>query len=199
MTCSRSKALESKIEALELENQDLKGDVSQLKEQMAQMFQNLSQTKVVVTAMANHSVVGHALTGNTIVPLPHVVRDPPYGMPYEWNVGTSTNEEQEQPETKAQHQASRTTRPSVVHRQTPLVEDKWQSLEERLRAVEGGSQRVKTWRDLVEAFLKQYEYNKDMASDHSWLQNMVKRGTRRLKGVRIEMAQVSSTGSTTDN
>ncbi|RDX85505.1 hypothetical protein CR513_33291, partial [Mucuna pruriens] len=27
--------------------------------------------------------------------------------------------------------------------------------------------RIKTWRDLAEAFLKQYKYNKDMALDHS--------------------------------
>ncbi|RDY00261.1 hypothetical protein CR513_16577, partial [Mucuna pruriens] len=28
---------------------------------------------------------------------------------------------------------------------------------------------IKTWRDLVEAFLKQYKYNKVMAPDRSWL------------------------------
>ncbi|RDY01257.1 hypothetical protein CR513_15433, partial [Mucuna pruriens] len=35
--------------------------------------------------------------------------------------------------------------------------------------------RIKTWRDLVEAFLKQYKYNEDMAPDGSQLQNMVKK------------------------
>ncbi|RDX97017.1 hypothetical protein CR513_20263, partial [Mucuna pruriens] len=36
-------------------------------------------------------------------------------------------------------------------------------------------ERIKTWRDLVEAFLKQYKYNEDMAPDHSRLQNMLKK------------------------
>ncbi|RDY09903.1 hypothetical protein CR513_05651, partial [Mucuna pruriens] len=34
---------------------------------------------------------------------------------------------------------------------------------------------VKTWRDLVEAFLKQYKYNEDMAPDRSRLQSMIKK------------------------
>ncbi|RDX87809.1 hypothetical protein CR513_30669, partial [Mucuna pruriens] len=33
---------------------------------------------------------------------------------------------------------------------------------------------VKTWRDLAAAFLRQYKYNKDMASDRSRLQNLSK-------------------------
>ncbi|RDX83076.1 hypothetical protein CR513_36039, partial [Mucuna pruriens] len=32
-----------------------------------------------------------------------------------------------------------------------------------------------TWRDLAEAFLKQYKYNEDIAPDRSWLQSMVKK------------------------
>ncbi|RDX98228.1 hypothetical protein CR513_18887, partial [Mucuna pruriens] len=168
-------------------------------------------------------------------------------MPYGWNTEDPVNEEQEQPKVEAQHQASRTTQPFVVHMQTPQMEDKWKSLEERLRAVEGGNRfgleavdlclvldvglptnfktpefdkykgsscprvdlamycrkmaayiyddkilihcfqdsltgqllaergHVKTWRDLAEAFLKQYKYNKDMVPDRSRLQNMVKR------------------------
>ncbi|RDX67370.1 hypothetical protein CR513_53762, partial [Mucuna pruriens] len=35
--------------------------------------------------------------------------------------------------------------------------------------------RIRTWKDLVEAFLKQYRYNEDMAPDRSRLQNMTKR------------------------
>ncbi|RDY00943.1 hypothetical protein CR513_15790, partial [Mucuna pruriens] len=37
------------------------------------------------------------------------------------------------------------------------------------------SEGVKTWRDLAEAFLKQYKYNEDMAPDRSRVQNMVKK------------------------
>ncbi|RDX85813.1 hypothetical protein CR513_32936, partial [Mucuna pruriens] len=35
--------------------------------------------------------------------------------------------------------------------------------------------RVRTWKDLAEAFLKQYRYNEDMAPDRSRLQNMAKK------------------------
>ncbi|RDX89643.1 hypothetical protein CR513_28607, partial [Mucuna pruriens] len=95
----------------------------------------------------------------------------------------------------------------------------WQSLEERLHAIEGGDKygleaidlclvpdvglpidfktpefdkykgsssphvhlailergRIKTWRDLAEAFSKQYKYNEDMTPDRSRLQNMIKK------------------------
>ncbi|RDX70656.1 hypothetical protein CR513_50080, partial [Mucuna pruriens] len=34
---------------------------------------------------------------------------------------------------------------------------------------------IKTWRDLVEAFLKRYKYNEDMTLDFSQLQNMLKK------------------------
>ncbi|RDY10311.1 hypothetical protein CR513_05178, partial [Mucuna pruriens] len=35
--------------------------------------------------------------------------------------------------------------------------------------------RIKTWRDLAEAFLKQHKYNEDMGPDQSRLQNMIKK------------------------
>ncbi|RDX97228.1 hypothetical protein CR513_20030, partial [Mucuna pruriens] len=127
MTRSKSKAMESKIEALELQNQDLKGE-------------NLFQTNATITAMTNHGAAGHAQADNTTGPLPHIVRDLPYGMPYDWNTKDPTNEEQEQLKVEAQHQASQTTRPLVAHRKMLLTEDKWQSLEEWLRPVEGGNQ-----------------------------------------------------------
>ncbi|RDX95564.1 hypothetical protein CR513_21895, partial [Mucuna pruriens] len=91
----------------------------------------LSQTNVAVTAMANHDTTRHAQAGNTASPPPHAVRDPPYGMPYGWNVKTPANEEQEQLKTEAQHQASPQT--------NTFAEDKWRSLEKRLHVVEGGN------------------------------------------------------------
>ncbi|RDY06116.1 hypothetical protein CR513_09946, partial [Mucuna pruriens] len=117
-TRSKSKAMENKIEALELQNQDLKREIN-----------------VTITAMANHSTTRHAQASNTIGPPPHAVRDPPYG----WNTEDPVNKEQEQLKVKVQHQALRTTQPFVVHRKTPQTEDKWQSLEEQLRVVEGGN------------------------------------------------------------
>ncbi|RDX63194.1 hypothetical protein CR513_58401, partial [Mucuna pruriens] len=41
--------------------------------------------------------------------------------------------------------------------------------------------RIKTWKDLAEAFLKQYKYNKEMAPDWSCLQNMTKRDQEGFK------------------
>ncbi|RDX67443.1 hypothetical protein CR513_53680, partial [Mucuna pruriens] len=37
--------------------------------------------------------------------------------------------------------------------------------------------RIRTWKDLAEAFLKQYKYNEDMTLDCTQLQNMAKRET----------------------
>lgn len=41
--------------------------------------------------------------------------------------------------------------------------------------------RIHTWRDLAEAFLKQYRYNMDMAPDRTQLQNMVKKENEAFK------------------
>ncbi|RDX79698.1 hypothetical protein CR513_39838, partial [Mucuna pruriens] len=101
MSRSKSKAMESRIEALELQNQDLKGEIP-------------SQTNAPITAMANYGATGHTQAGSTAGPLPHTA--------------------------EAQRQASRTTQPLVAHKQTLMTEDKWQSLEEQLRAMEGGNQ-----------------------------------------------------------
>ncbi|RDX77540.1 hypothetical protein CR513_42324, partial [Mucuna pruriens] len=49
----KSKVMESKVEAVKQQNQDLKSEVGQLREQMAQMFQILTQTNAVVTTLVN--------------------------------------------------------------------------------------------------------------------------------------------------
>ncbi|RDY09899.1 hypothetical protein CR513_05667, partial [Mucuna pruriens] len=92
----RSKSMESKVEALEQQNQDLRGEVGQLREQMAQMFQILTQTNAAVTALANQSAVGYAQVNYASRPPPRNVRDPPYGMLHGWNTKSPANEEQEQ-------------------------------------------------------------------------------------------------------
>ena len=43
------------------------------------------------------------------------------------------------------------------------------------------SGRIKTWRDLAEAFLRQYKYNKDMAPDRSHIQNLAKTDSESFK------------------
>ncbi|RDX73135.1 hypothetical protein CR513_47288, partial [Mucuna pruriens] len=43
------------------------------------------------------------------------------------------------------------------------------------------SGRVNTWRDLAEAFVRQYKYNEDMAPDRSRLQNLSKADSKELK------------------
>ncbi|RDX83335.1 hypothetical protein CR513_35754, partial [Mucuna pruriens] len=76
----RSKVMESKVEALEQQNQDLRDEVGQLREQMAQMFQMLTQTNAVVTDLVNQNAAGYAQNGYVVGPSPRNVRDPPYGM-----------------------------------------------------------------------------------------------------------------------
>jgi len=45
--------------------------------------------------------------------------------------------------------------------------------------------RIRTWKDLITAFLRQYQYNSDMAPDRTQLQNMVKKESEwPLYGVR---------------
>jgi len=41
--------------------------------------------------------------------------------------------------------------------------------------------RIRSWMDLVDAFLKQYKYNMDIAPDRLQLQNMAKRDTESFK------------------
>ena len=41
--------------------------------------------------------------------------------------------------------------------------------------------RACTWKDLITAFLRQYQYNSDMAPDHTQLQNMVKKESETFK------------------
>ncbi|RDX74114.1 hypothetical protein CR513_46172, partial [Mucuna pruriens] len=83
--------MESKVETLEQQNQDLKGEVGQLREQMAQIFQILTQTNAAVTSLVNTNATRYAQNGYA-----RNVRDPPYGMSQGWNIENATNEEQEQ-------------------------------------------------------------------------------------------------------
>ncbi|RDX72860.1 hypothetical protein CR513_47604, partial [Mucuna pruriens] len=136
--------MESKVEALEQQNQDLRGEVGQLWEQMAQMFQILTQTNAVATTLNGYA---------------RNIRNPLYGMPYGWNTENAANKEQEHqnivnngpvfnissragPNPKedlgAQHQTLGNPPPCMVHRQASQSKEKWQCLEERLRAIEGG-------------------------------------------------------------
>ncbi|RDX62101.1 hypothetical protein CR513_59602, partial [Mucuna pruriens] len=125
--------MESKFEALEQQNQNLKGEPNQ----------------VGCPALANQNAARNEQAGYAARPPPHNVRDRPYGMRHGWNTENPANEEQEQhnvvnngpvfnassgadPNTKedpgAQHQTLGNAAPFVIHRQ---------SLEERLRAIEG--------------------------------------------------------------
>jgi len=41
--------------------------------------------------------------------------------------------------------------------------------------------RVRSWKDLVDAFLKQYKYNMDMAPNRMQLQNMMNKSSETFK------------------
>ncbi|RDX82627.1 hypothetical protein CR513_36561, partial [Mucuna pruriens] len=127
----KSKAMESKVEALEQQNQDLRGEVGQLWEQMAQMFQILTQSNVVVMALVNTNVAeytqnGYACNG--------------------WNTENAAKEEQKQQNTRNNglvFNASSGASPnpkedSGAQHQTSGNPPPFVSLEERLYAIEGG-------------------------------------------------------------
>ncbi|RDX96103.1 hypothetical protein CR513_21283, partial [Mucuna pruriens] len=120
-TRSRSRAMENMVEALEQQNQDLRGEI-------------LTQTNTAIIALANHNAAKHTQAGYAACPPPHNTRDPPYGMPYGWN--TDNLEEREQ-QNAANNDGN--TVPHGSRGQVPPSEEKWQSLDERLRTVEGGN------------------------------------------------------------
>ncbi|RDY01269.1 hypothetical protein CR513_15421, partial [Mucuna pruriens] len=64
-------------------------------------------------------------------------------MPYGWNTDNLEEREQQNAtnddEVGPHHQASRNTIPHGSHRRVPPSKEKWQSLDERLDAVEGGN------------------------------------------------------------
>jgi len=51
--------------------------------------------------------------------------------------------------------------------------------------------RIRSWNDLVDAFLKQYKYNVDMAPDRLQLQNMSKKNSETFEGVCSKMERIS--------
>ncbi len=48
--------------------------------------------------------------------------------------------------------------------------------------------RVRTWKDLITAFLRQYQYNSDMAPNRTQLQNMVKKESERWRDLATQVA-----------
>ncbi|RDX73019.1 hypothetical protein CR513_47422, partial [Mucuna pruriens] len=79
-TCVKSKTMEKTIEAFELQNQDLKGEV-------------LTQTNSTITALANQNVAGYTQVGYTTGLPPRNTKDPPYRMSYGWNTKNPANDE----------------------------------------------------------------------------------------------------------
>ncbi|RDX91923.1 hypothetical protein CR513_26020, partial [Mucuna pruriens] len=88
---------------------------------MAQMFQILTQTNATITALANQNVVGYA-------------QDPPHGMSQGWNTKNQADEEQEQGPTLDLREPAPFR---GAHKRTSQSEERWQSLEEQLRTIEG--------------------------------------------------------------
>ncbi|RDX98902.1 hypothetical protein CR513_18117, partial [Mucuna pruriens] len=116
---------------------------------LVRSYGRTTQTNATVMTLANQSVVKYDQAGYAVGPPPRNARDPPYGMPYGWNTENPVNEEQEQQnvvndnkvgpmDIGAQHNASWNATPFVIHRRAPQSKEKWKSLEERLRAIEGG-------------------------------------------------------------
>ncbi|RDY14360.1 hypothetical protein CR513_00583, partial [Mucuna pruriens] len=225
--------MEEAMEALEQRNEELRSELTQIKEQMAKVLEYLAREPPQVQNTPNYP--------------------PGYTPPPPWNAQEEQpppNDGPNGPTPGAGPQGPNRT--AQTQRDTPEAEEKWRFLEERLRIVEGidkygldaadlclvpdvvlptdfkapdfdkyrGSScprthlamycrkmaayvqddkilvhcfqdslsgaalswyvnlergRIKTWKDLAEAFLKQYRYNEDMAPDRSRLQNMAKK------------------------
>ncbi|RDX85303.1 hypothetical protein CR513_33523, partial [Mucuna pruriens] len=166
---------------------------------MAQMFQILTQTNAAIT-------IAYAQARYATCHPPHNTRDPPNGLPYGWN--TDNPEECEQQNARAGAHGGNRYGLEVVdlclipdvgvltNFKTPKFDKykgvsapkfTWLCIVDNLTRVglnwyvslERGH--IKMWRVLVEAFLKQYKCNEDMAPDRSRLQNMVKKNKRASK------------------
>ncbi|RDX83406.1 hypothetical protein CR513_35677, partial [Mucuna pruriens] len=130
----RSKVMESEVEALEQKNQNLGGEVGQLQEQMAQMFHILTQTNAAVTALFGSrpkSIRGFR------GPTPDFGKSPSLrNSKTSFPVGTKMAVFREMPSHHRGRRQDSLTRAALS----------WYVDLERGR--------IKTWRDLVEAFLK---------------------------------------------
>jgi hypothetical protein len=56
--------------------------------------------------------------------------------------------------------------------------------------------KIHRWKDLVDAFIKQYKYSMDIALDRTSLSNLKKKGQGKHKGIHIEIEKFSGTGAT---
>jgi hypothetical protein len=55
--------------------------------------------------------------------------------------------------------------------------------------------KIQRWKDLVEAFVKQYKYNMDIAPDRTSLSNLGKKDKEKHKGICSKMARISCSSS----
>jgi len=55
--------------------------------------------------------------------------------------------------------------------------------------------KIHRWKDLVDAFIKQYKYSMDIALDRTSLSNLKKKGQGKHKGIHIEIERFSGTGA----
>ncbi|RDX64286.1 hypothetical protein CR513_57172, partial [Mucuna pruriens] len=190
--------MENKVGALELQNQDLKGEVSQLKEQMTQMFQVLSQTNTTIAAMAHQHAArqeqeqakAEAQHQASWTILPFVIHQgssyglevvnlclvPDVGLPAEFK--TPEFDKYKGNSYPRVHLAMYCRKmEAYIHDDKILIHFFQDSLTGVALGWYVSLERglVKTWRDLAEAFLKQYKYNEDMAPDRSRLQSLAKK------------------------
>ncbi|RDX70172.1 hypothetical protein CR513_50611, partial [Mucuna pruriens] len=173
--------MENKVEALEQQNYDLKREVSQLKEQMAQIRVSLSEEKWQSLEEWLCAVEGRDRYGLEVVDLCLV---PNVGLPADFKTpefdkykGSSCHLAMYYRKMAAYIYDDKVLIHCFQNNLTGVTLNWYIGLER---------ERIKMWRDLAEAFLKQYKYGHGTgslpSSEHG------QEITRRLQGIRLEVA-----------
>ncbi|RDY12616.1 hypothetical protein CR513_02552, partial [Mucuna pruriens] len=144
-TRSKAKNMEDTIKSLEQQNQELRGENQELKSEMIQIREQMNKLYELFTQKTAANVV--PVQGTPTHPSGYMPQ--PYGMPYGWNANAENQKEfqrQEQAENSRIGQAKMTPKTTEHHHPPPdrsgavtfpPDSEKLNSLEERLRAIEG--------------------------------------------------------------
>ncbi|RDY04089.1 hypothetical protein CR513_12235, partial [Mucuna pruriens] len=209
-TRSQAKDMEDAVESLEQQNQELKGEIGQLQEQMTgnvasapraqgpdranvenpgaeglgASYQSPQDPNKVLQAMpgsippiqAIEGIGSHGLDAIDLYLVPDIILPADFKVPkFEKYKGSSC------PRVHLAMYCRKMA--SFIHQDKILVHYFQDSLTGAALSwyVNLESGRVKTWRDLAEAFVRQYKYNEDMTSDRSRLQYLSKADSEGFK------------------
>ncbi|RDX87771.1 hypothetical protein CR513_30706, partial [Mucuna pruriens] len=134
--------MEQVIDDLEQQNMEMRAEMGQMREQINKMFELLKQNTALPTTATTPipGAISNAATRGT--PTYPSGFTPEYGMPLGWNTTTVGQVVEGQEQAGASHPAPQptqaTTGPTLrAQDATPLGDEKINSLEERVRLIEG--------------------------------------------------------------